>query len=294
MSISHRTLRRFHVALRTRGFVILSGISGTGKTWLTELYASAVGAEYHLEPVAPNWTTNEDLLGYHNPIDHSYHDTPFSLFLRASAKEFAEATAKQREPQKYLLALDEMNLARVEYYFARFLSLMEVRARRGSVDVPLGPNESVTVGSNLLFVGTVNVDETTHGFADKVFDRAQLVELDAPRSAIAEHIGTSAFAEALLEVYDAVSGARPFAFRVVEDIKLYIGESEGLGVTWSEALDEQVLQKVLPKLSGAEPPIGTALDKTVGVATSRGFQLTLAKAQRMLEDFNRDGFTSYF
>ena len=294
MSISDRTVRRFHVALGTRGFVILSGISGTGKTWLTELYASATGAEYHLEPVAPNWTTNEDLLGYLNPIDGAYHDTPFSLFLREAAKEFAEATAGQRTPKKYLLALDEMNLARVEYYFARFLSLMEVRARRGSVEIPLGPDETVTVGSNLLFVGTVNVDETTHGFADKVFDRAQLIELEAPRPAIVDHIGGGAYADSLLEVYDAVAEARPFGFRVVDDIKEYIGESEGLDVSWNEALDEQILQKVLPKMSGAEPSIGLALERLVDVAKNLGLHLTLAKAQRMSDDYARDGFTSYF
>jgi hypothetical protein len=171
---------------------------------------------------------------------------------------------------------------------------MEVRARRGSVEVPLGPSESLIVGPNLLFVGTVNVDETTHGFADKVFDRAQLLELDAPRGAIADHIGPGAYRTALLEIYDAVAESRPFAFRVVDDIKEYIGQSEGLGVSWSEALDEQVVQKVLPKLSGADPSIGRALEKLVDVAVGLGLELTRTKAERMLEGFSRDGFTSYF
>src|SRR5262249_34938966 len=81
MTISGRMLRRYHLSLKTRGFVVLSGVSGTGKTWLAELYADAVNAKALIVPVAPNWTTNEDLLGYLNPLDNAYHDTEFSVFL---------------------------------------------------------------------------------------------------------------------------------------------------------------------------------------------------------------------
>jgi len=87
-----RLLRRYHLALETRKFVILSGVSGTGKTWLTQAYAEAINAEYLLVPVAPNWTTNEDLLGYFNPITLKYHDTEFSRFLKAAATEYKQAT----------------------------------------------------------------------------------------------------------------------------------------------------------------------------------------------------------
>src|SRR5262249_36780624 len=63
MTLSKELLRRYHVSLKTRGFVVLSGVSGTGKTWLAEAYADAVKANAIVVPVAPNWTTNEDLLG---------------------------------------------------------------------------------------------------------------------------------------------------------------------------------------------------------------------------------------
>ena len=89
--VDERTLRRFHLSLRSRGFVILSGISGTGKTWLAQAYARAVRGRDLLVPVAPNWTTNEDLLGYLNPISGAYHDTPFSKFLREAALEWESA-----------------------------------------------------------------------------------------------------------------------------------------------------------------------------------------------------------
>jgi MoxR-like ATPase len=292
--LSERTLRRFHVSLATRGFVVLSGVSGTGKTWLTELYADAVGAEYLLVPVAPNWTTNEDLLGYLNPLDGAYHDTVFSQFLRRAAAEWTSATTAQRDPGQFILTLDEMNLARVEYYFAKFLSAMEVRSRRGTAGIELAPNETVELTPNLRFVGTVNIDETTHGFADKVFDRAQLIELEAPRDAIAEHIGQAAFQETLLDVYDAVATAKPFAFRVVDEIKSYVGESEALDVAWKTAVDEQVVQKVLPKLTGADPAVRFALEQLVNLAEEKGLDLAFNKAKRMLDDYDRDGFTSYF
>jgi hypothetical protein len=125
LRISQRMLRRYHVALKTRGFVILAGISGGGKTWLAETYAAATGAELLVVPVAPNWTTNEDLLGYLNPIDGRYCHTPFSHFLARAASEFTAALAAGGEPRPYHLVLDEMNLARVEHYFAKFLSAME-------------------------------------------------------------------------------------------------------------------------------------------------------------------------
>ncbi len=292
--LTERTLRRFHVSLATRGFVVLSGVSGTGKTWLTEVYADAIGARYLLVPVAPNWTTNEDLLGYLNPLDSVYHDTVFGQFLREAAEEWAAATSAQREPRKFILTLDEMNLARVEYYFAKFLSAMEVRSRRGTAGIELAPDKTVELTPNLLFIGTVNIDETTHGFADKVFDRAQLIELEAPREAIADHIGQAAFRDTLLDVYDAVATAKPFAFRVVDEIKSYVGESEGLDVDWPESVDEQILQKVLPKLTGADPAVRFALEQLVNMAEENGLGLTLAKGKRMLDDYDRDGFTSYF
>src|SRR5262249_25555844 len=78
MRLSERAIRRCHLTLKTRGFVVLSGVSGTGKTWLAEAYANAVKAKQLLVPVAPNWTTNEDLLGYLSPLGGGYHDTPFS------------------------------------------------------------------------------------------------------------------------------------------------------------------------------------------------------------------------
>ncbi len=291
--ISERLLRQYHVALEARGFVILSGISGSGKTWLTEAYANAVGARYLLVPVAPNWTTNEDLLGFYNPLDGVYHHTVFSKFLEDAGQAYQAAVDQGVAPQPYHLVLDEMNLARVEYYFAKFLSAMELRFRKGTSPIELGPANTLQLTPNLRFVGTVNVDETTHGFADKVYDRAQLIELDAPRHLIVEHLGDTDFASALVEVWDCVSETAPFGFRIIDDVQNYVSRCRELNVAWQEALDEQILQKVLPKIKGAEPPVGVALQQLVEL-TADQFPLTHRKATEMLNRFQQHGFTSYF
>ena len=290
--VDDRTLRRFHLSLRSRGFVILSGISGTGKTWLAQAYARAVGGRGLLVSVAPNWTTNEDLLGYFNPIQGVYHDTPFSNFLREAALEWRSATIEQQTPVPHFLVLDEMNLARVEYYFATFLSKLEVRQREETVSVQLG-DEEVLLAGNLRFVGTVNVDETTHGFADKVYDRAQLVELEAPREAIAAHLADSPLAETLLAAWEALQEVAPFAFRVIDDIRNYVNEAKELGVDVDVALDEQMLQKLLPKVHGIDPRIEQALAGFIELCGER-FPLSKDKAHRMRVRFNKHGSVSYF
>lgn len=291
LRIDERTLRRYHLALQTRKFVILSGISGTGKTWLTQAYAQAVNAEYCLVPVAPNWTTNEDLLGYFNPMNQHYVDTGFSHFLRQAANEYQQY---QDQARPYHLVLDEMNLARVEYYFAKFLSAMEVQMRDGSTEIELSAHERVLLTPNLHFIGTINVDESTHGFADKIYDRAQLIELQVDRNRLHDHLGPVPYRDVLMQIWDYVHPVAPFAFRVLDEIKIYVGAAEKIGCSWQEAFDEQLLQKVLPKFRGADPRVGDALHQMMQITQAKDLMLSHAKASQMLHTFRLHGFTSYF
>lgn len=293
LRIEERTLRRYHLSLATRGFVILTGVSGTGKTWLAEAYAESIGARHAVVAVAPNWTTNEDLLGYHNPITNHYHDTPFSRFLRDSAAAYAAAVAEDRLPQPYHLVLDEMNLARVEYYFASLLSAMEVRARHAVATLDLGPGDAVTLPPNLVVIGTVNIDETTHGFADKVYDRAQLVELNLRREDLDAHLAGRPYQDDLLVIWDAVKAVGPFAFRVLDEIHAYVEAAESMGVSWDEVLDEQIVQKILPKLKGTNAGIGESLEQLM-LCTAGHYPLSHKRARQMLEGFHHYGFASYF
>jgi hypothetical protein len=185
-----------------------------------------------------------------------------------------------------------MNLARVEHYFAKFLSAMEVRARYGTAPLELAPGEVVDVPPNLVFIGTVNVDETTHGFADKVYDRAQLLELSPSRENVAAHLDGAAYRAPLLEVWDAVYPVAPFAFRVLDEIRHYVEAAAHLGVPWEEALDEQLLYKILPKVKGTNPQVGSALEQVVMVTPS--FPLCHGRARQMLEGYQRHGFASFF
>lgn len=111
-------IENYITLLRTKDLIILAGDSGSGKTNLVKSFAKAVGGKSIIVPVKPNWTSSEDLLGYYNPLERKYLSAPF-------LEAMIEA---QRNPEiPYFICLDEMNLARVEYYFADFLSLLETR-----------------------------------------------------------------------------------------------------------------------------------------------------------------------
>ncbi len=114
-------LENFMALMRTHDMVVLAGRSGTGKTSFCRLFAQAVGACVTIVPVKPNWVSSDDLLGYVNPVDKSYVTTPF-------VEALAEA---RRSPKKlHLIVLDEMNIARPEYYLADLLSVLEDRSSR--------------------------------------------------------------------------------------------------------------------------------------------------------------------
>ena len=167
-------LRSYYVALKTKPFAILSGVSGTGKTRLAELFAEALTGlapkQFRLIPVRPDWNDASALFGYQNVLANRYVSTPFLDIVRA-------AGLPENRRKAFFVCLDEMNLARVEHYLADYLSALESRSHKiplheGMADLALPPNVFVT--------GTVNVDETTHGFSRKVLDRANTLDFDEP------------------------------------------------------------------------------------------------------------------
>lgn len=109
----------FFALIQTNDLIILAGESGSGKTNLVKSFADAIGGKSVIIPVKPNWTSAEDLLGYYNPLEKKYLATPF-------LEALIEAQNNPTIP--YFICLDEMNLARIEYYFADFLSLLEERS----------------------------------------------------------------------------------------------------------------------------------------------------------------------
>ena len=290
--IDDDVIRRYYLAQSTRGFVILCGASGTGKTWLAQAYANVIGARQKLIAVDPSWSSNEDLLGYLSPLDGFYHHTPFSEFVADSAREWNASNQAGRVAREFHVILDEMNLARVEHYFSKFLSSMEVRTREGIARLDLAAGHTVELTPNLKFAGTVNIDETTHGFADKVYDRAQILELPLPRAQVAAHMEGYPWAETVMEIWDALTGVAPFGFRVLDEINAYVIAATEIGTDAARALDEQLIQKVLPRLRG-DTSAGPAIDAFIGLTDGR-YPLANAKARSMRAELNAHGFVSYF
>lgn len=174
-------VENFYLSLKSKPFVILAGTSGTGKTRLVKLFAEAISAEYKMVPVRPDWSDSSDLFGHVNLNGE---------FVPGAIIEFIADAVKSPE-KPFILCLDEMNLARVEYYLSDFLSVIETREMNNGV-IESAPVMSLEkYGSdteaqekygelgfpqNLYIVGTVNMDETTFPFSKKVLDRANTIE----------------------------------------------------------------------------------------------------------------------
>ena len=156
---SQAQLRDFLALLRTHDLIILAGDSGSGKTSLVRQVAGAIGARHKVIPVKPNWTGPEDLLGYYNPIERAYQPTPFLEALQAAAAE----------PEiLHLICLDEMNLARVEYYFADFLSLLEERSAAPDIVLYASDEERHAVMEAGLFVAVEEEVRRATGLPESV------------------------------------------------------------------------------------------------------------------------------
>jgi hypothetical protein len=169
---------------------------------------------------------------------------------------------------------------------------MEVRSREGVAQLDLAPGHHVELTPNLRFTGTVNIDETTHGFADKVFDRAQVIELPLERSDVVQHLDGAPHADTLLAVWDSLRSVAPFGFRVLDEITTYVHAAEEIGTDWQQAFDEQLVQKVLPRVRG-DDSAGVALDAFLA-SLGDDFPLATAKATRMRAELDAHGFLAFF
>ncbi|KRE50648.1 hypothetical protein ASG85_20565 [Paenibacillus sp. Soil724D2] len=250
-------------ALDDKHFVILSGISGTGKTQLARLYANAVyGMEYEADnpymsviPVRPDWTDSSSLFGYYSSFENRY---VIPEFLRMVLK------AHQEREKPHFVVFDEMNLARVEYYLSDYLSGVESRKeiplhnRADLIDIP----KTVTVPPNLYVIGTVNVDETTHSISDKVLDRAfvmTLSEVDFDtfwnRSAEDVRLKLQIEFDFLKQVHGIL---KPyylhFGYRSMNEMLQKLSHNKDLEANIqmdeTEALEKVIIEKVLPKVRG--------------------------------------------
>jgi hypothetical protein len=177
---SLRDVRSFLGGMAMSRLMLLQGISGTGKTSLPVAVANALGGDHAVIEVQAGWRDRQDLLGFYNAFHRHFYASEFLQCLyRAGTPEFAERVS--------IVVLDEINLSRVEQFFADFLSLFEkpegdqhIALMDRAVPSPpvlLKDGRRLPLPKNVWFVGTANHDETTTAFADKTYDRAHVMEL---------------------------------------------------------------------------------------------------------------------
>lgn len=297
----------FITAVRTKPFAILAGISGTGKTKLPRLIAEITGAESQVVPVRPDWSDSSELLGYER-LDGTFQ--PGAL-LRLAQR------AQSSPDRQFFLVLDEMNLARVEYYLAEVLSHIEEQHPTEDgrfISAPLLPNASASDGiewgtvclpSNLCLVGSVNMDETTHGFSRKVLDRSFVIEFStvdlsvigalteteatagwdtadwrvAARALAAHPQRASAEVQRIIETLIKVNqileqGQLQFGYRVRDEITMFCLSAQQCADSFTtssagtvDPLDMAIAMKVLPRIQGGGGTVRRVLDDLMSWAS---------------------------
>ena len=289
-----KLLKNFYLSLKSKPFVLLAGTSGTGKTRLVRLFAEAIGAygsgRYKQIAVKPDWSDSMDLFGHVN-LDNK--------FVPGAIIEFIKKAADDPDKLPYILCLDEMNLARVEYYFSDFLSIMETRdwvedeivtdnlvskiCYSGDEDAEK-LYSNLMIPENLYIIGTVNMDETTFPFSKKVLDRANTIEFSYVDFNLPESILTNE-AEVIevkndflrskylklrtdcIDKWEAVKKFNKditkinsvleksdshFGYRMRDEIIFYMLYNDEFGLLdEKEAFDNQIMQKILPRIQGS-------------------------------------------
>ena len=201
-----RVINAFHTALKINDIsplVVLAGISGTGKSELPRRYAEGMGIHTVILAVQPRWDSPQDLFGFYNYLEERYKATElaramvqFELYNR-DQWQIPVGWDHDRSDRMLLVLLDEMNLARVEYYFSEFLSRLETRRgidltnpeERAKAEISLEMGSlaegekpiRLFPGQNVLFSGTMNEDETTQALSDKVLDRSCVLRFGRPK-----------------------------------------------------------------------------------------------------------------
>lgn len=319
---SEKLINRFVSSLLTKPFVILTGLSGSGKTKLAQAFVKWIcedDTQFRIVPVGADWTNRESLLGYPNALDPLEYVKPDSGVL--GLIELAAKSGNQDKP--YFLILDEMNLSHVERYFADFLSAMESKEAIALYDentVKNGAPSKLIITPNLFIIGTVNIDETTNMFSPKVLDRANTIEFKVTQQEMHHFLlnirdinmealtGKGAgMAKSFLDMAANKAFTNSDLAFIQQELILFFGELKKVGaefgyrsateiirlinqlglldskITINEKLDIAIIQKLLPKLHGSRRKLCPVLE-TLG-----GFCLD-SKTNIIKEVFEKDNF----
>ena len=270
-------IRSFIANLATSKIMILQGMSGTGKTSIALAFEDFIGNQTTVIAVQPMWKERSDLIGYFNEFTKKFNETPLLKELYRS--NFSD--------QIFIIVLDELNIARIEYYFAEFLSLLEypnenqrtleITNDSWSRDPKLLENGRLKIKSNVYFVGTANNDESTFAISDKVYDRAMIINLNKKAEKFEKtmqnrvRISNSNFEKL---VNDSVNNYKDlskltkwindfnnlivsyfninFGNRMVNQLKKYVPVYVACGGKEEDAFDDFISKKILRKLEGKD------------------------------------------
>ena len=296
-----RALNAFHTSLKIADIstlAVMAGISGTGKSELPRRYAEALGMHFLLMAVQPRWDSPQDMFGFYNYIEQRYKATELAQSLVRMDKWNHPDKAEYAD-RMLLVLLDEMNLARVEYYFSEFLSKLEIRKsinpnnlgdrRKAEISLDVGSRikgqdvPRLYVHENVLFVGTMNEDESTQTLSDKVIDRANVLRFGRPEKMISDLPVAMQRSEEFLplsvwkswkknhdfleprargeiegwieELNNGLDDiGRPFGYRINQAIFSYVANYPAVNAQNNHrlAFADQMEQRILPKMRGID------------------------------------------
>lgn len=272
-------IRRFIGGLAVTKLIILQGMSGTGKTSLAYAFGEFLDNKTVVVPIQPMWKERTDLVGYYNEFTKRFNET--TLLYKMYEADYND--------EIYITVLDEMNIARVEYYFAEFLSLLEIPNVDGrNLDVVADKREDdpkllqsdgkLRLPTNMWFVGTANNDDSTFAISDKVYDRAMVLNLDkkAIPFEVKEYGKKKISAKRLEELFKRAQREFDitdrnlrrikkldeymiktfhitFGNRIMKQIRSYVPVIVACGGTELEAIDDILSRKVFRKLESKNP-----------------------------------------
>ncbi len=272
-------IRKFIASLATSKIMILQGMSGTGKTSIAVAFGKFISNSSTVVPVQPMWKEKSDLLGYYNEFTGKFNETTI-------LKKLYEANYSDKI---FIIVLDEMNIARVEYYFSEFLSLLElppsserklaIASNGGIGDPKLMSHGRIILPNNVWFLGTANNDDSTFAISDKVYDRAMVMNLNnraahfetekvTPKARISATLFEELAKKARNEVslsdvakqklkdlddYLVSTFHITFGNRIMMQIRNYVPVFISCGGTEFEALDDVISKKILRKLEAQNP-----------------------------------------
>lgn len=307
-------VRRLYVAAKTKPFVILAGLTGSGKSTIARLFAGALGADarngrFRRVAVRPDWIDQSEVLGTVNPLSNRFEPG----WLASTARQ-----CERNPDQIHVVLLDEMNLAPVEQYLAEYLSALE-EARSGSegARLPLySPGmtpenaddwpASLAFPLNLILIGTVNVDETTRALSDRVLDRANVLQLSVtvsdahhrPRArsvqpwhvpfpeweSICELDPDGNHHDFLVDIADLLQGVGiGVGQRAHVELERFVANARGV-LPAERSLDLGVLQRIIPKIRGFKRDLVDGLAELQEAFGNAGCQESASVVESWLDD----------